>query len=129
MKTKDHEGFEWITNQSTTAYVTIDSQQRLYISKPTKELMNLPEGRFRLIAGYDFANNRIVLARPEVVRVTNIKPFRFDKRGYSNAKHFVKRARLHDALPVRFFYEGKDYSEYPEGSFAFTMQDYDPVDV
>lgn len=89
--------------------------------------MNLPDGKFRLIAGYDFANNRIVLAKPEVVRVTNIKPFSFDKRGYSNAKYFVERANL-SGLPVRFVYTGKDYSEYPDGSFAFSLDPDNEVD-
>jgi hypothetical protein len=130
MATKTNEqAFEWITNRSTTAYVTIDNQQRLYISKPTKELMNLPDGKFRLIAGYDFANNRVVLAKPEIVRATNVKPFKFDKRGYSNAKHFVERANLIGKIPVRFIYTGKDYSEYPEGSYAFQLEGYNAPDV
>lgn len=120
--------FEWITNRSTTPYVTIDKQKRLYISKPAQELMSLPDGKFQLIAGYDFANHRIVLAKPEIVRVPNVKPFKFDKRAYSNAKHFVERARLGDLLPVRFVYVGKDYSEYPDGSYAFIREGYEPVD-
>lgn len=120
--------FEWITNKSTIAYVTIDKQRRLYISKSAKELMGLTDEKFRLIAGYDFANNRVVLAKPEVVRVTNVKPFKFDKRGYSNAKYFVERANLSD-LPVRFLFKGKDYSEYPEGSYAFELEGSTPADA
>ena len=124
METKTNDKFTWITNRSTIAYVTIDNQQRLYISKPTKELMNLPDdGKFRLIAGYDFVNNRIVLAKPEVVRVADVKPFNFDKRGYSNAKHFIERAVINEGdLPVRFLYKGKDYSDYPDGAFAFELE-------
>ncbi|PAE24049.1 hypothetical protein [Bacillus sp. 7894-2] len=125
--TKKSKTFEWITNKSTIAYVTIDNQRRLYLSKPARELMGLPEGRVRLIAGYDFVNDRVVLAKPEVVKVTNIKPFKFDKRGYSNAKHFVERANLSD-LPIRFLYEGRDYSEYPQGSYAFTLDGSTPAD-
>ncbi|WP_079516545.1 hypothetical protein [Rossellomorea marisflavi] len=121
--------FEWITNNSGEAYVTIDNQQRLYISRPARDLMNLPTEKFRLIAGYDFANHRIVLAKPEVVRVTEVKPFKFDKRAYSNAKHFVSRASLHDSLPTRFIYAGKDYSEYPEGSYAFVREGHESEDV
>lgn len=120
--------FEWITNTSGDAYVTIDNQQRLYISRPAKDLMGLPDGKFRLIAGYDFANHRIVLAKPEIVRVTDIKPFKFDKRAYSNAKHFVSRAALHGSLPTRFIYAGKDYSEYPEGSYAFVKEGHESED-
>jgi hypothetical protein len=121
--------FEWIPNRSTTAYVTIDNQRRLYISKPAKELLNLPDGKFRLIAGYDFANHRIVLAKPEIVRVPDVKPFKFDKRAYSNAKHFVERAKIGDELPTRFVYVGKDYSEYPEGSYAFVREGWESEDL
>jgi hypothetical protein len=123
--------FAWITNRTTQPYVTIDSQQRLYISSPAKELMGLPHGKvkFRLIAGYDFANHRIVLAKPEIVRVPNIEPFSFDKRSYSKVKNFVSRARIGDMLPVRFVYVGKDYSEYPSGSFAFQLEGYQAEDV
>lgn len=130
MKTITNDTFAWITNKSTQAYVTIDNQRRLYISKPAKELIDLPDdSKFRLIAGYDFVNNRIVLAKPEIVRVTDIRPFKFDKRGYSNAKYFVERANILESdLPVRFIYRGKDYSEYPEGSYAFELEGSEPAD-
>lgn len=120
--------FQWITNQAVNPYVTIDSQQRLYISKPARDLMVLPDGHFRLIAGYDFANHRIVLAKPEVVRVPNVVPYNFDKKAYSKVKHFVEAARLGDSLPIRFIYRGKDYSEYPQGAFAFEMAGATPED-
>lgn len=118
------EGFVWITNRTTQPYVTIDSQQRLYISSPAKDLMGIPKGRYKfsLIAGYDFANHRIVLAKPEIVRVPNIEPYSFDKRSYSGVKGFVSRARLEEMLPIRFIYVGKDYSTYPSGSYAFQME-------
>lgn len=119
METKTSKTFEWISNQSLTPYVTIDSYNRLYVSKPARELMGLPEGKVRLIAGYDYANNRIVLAKPEIVKVTNIKPFNFDKRGYANARPFVERASLTD-MPIRFLFSGRDYSQYPEGSYVFS---------
>lgn len=114
--------FQWITNRSTTPYVTLDNQMRLYVSKPARELIGLPDGKFRLIAGYDFANHRIVLAKPEIVRATNIEPFSFDKRAYSKAKQFVEKARLEGSLPLRFTYAGKDYADYPSGAFAFVRE-------
>lgn len=121
--------FEWISNKSAVAYVTIDSHHRLYISKPARELLELPSGKYRLIAGYDYANHRIVLAKPEVVRVPDIEPFNFDKRSYSKVKRFVDRANLGRALPVRFFYVGKDYSDLPRGTFAFQRSDRQAEDV
>jgi hypothetical protein len=123
------ESFEWITNVTAHAYVTIDNQHRLYISRPAKDLMGLPDGKFRLIAGYDFANHRIVLAKPEIVRVPDIVPFKFYDPGYSKAKHFVERANLHGSLPTRFIYAGKDYSEYPSGSYAFVREGHESTDV
>jgi hypothetical protein len=129
MRTKQDEMFKWISNAASVAYVTIDNQRRLYISRPAKDLMGLPDGKFRLIAGYDFANHRIVLAKPEIVRVTDIKPFKFDKRAYSNARPFVERASLEGKLPIRFLFTGKDYSEYPDGSFAFVRDGYESADA
>lgn len=123
-----HSSFEWITNRSTHSYITIDVMQRLYISKSARKLMNLPHGQFRLIAGYDFANDRIVLAKPEIVRVPNVEPFNFDKRSYSRVKHFVAKARLADMLPLRFVYKGLDYADYPEGAYAFELEGAVPAD-
>ena len=128
MKDEKTQVFEWITNRSTEAFVTIDNLKRLYISRPAKDLMNIPDTKFRLIAGYDFVNDRIVLAKPEVVRIPDVKPFSFDKRGYSNAKYFVERANLEAKLPVRFVFRGRDYANYPEGSFCFELEGSTPAD-
>lgn len=120
---KQKVAFEWISNDNPKhPYVTIDKQQRLYISAPARELIGLPKGRFHLIAGYDSVNKRIVLAKPDIVRVTDVKPFKFDKRSYSNAKPFVEQAKLGGKLPVRFAYSGKEYAEFPDGSFVFTLE-------
>lgn len=123
--------FRWISNRSyDEPYVTIDNQKRLYISKPARELLGLPDRtKFKLIAGYDFANHRIVLAKPEVVRVPDVQAFPFDKRAYSKVSRFVEKARIGGNLPVRFLYVGRDYSEYPSGAYAFTMEGYEAEDV
>lgn len=119
----------WISSDyPREPYVTIDNQKRLYISRPTRDLMSLPPGHFRLITGYDLVNKRIVLAKPEVVRVPDIKPFKFDKRSYTNAKPFVEQANLEGALPKRFIYSGRDYSAYPDGSYVFTMEGFESPD-
>lgn len=112
----------WISNERPPAhpYVSIDKQQRLYISAPARELLNVPNGQFHLIAGFDHVNKRIVLAKPEVVRVTDVKPFKFDKRPYSRAKTFVEQANIEAELPVRFTYVGRDYADY-KGSHAFEL--------
>lgn len=121
--------FKWISNIDELPYVTIDAHQRLYISKPARELINVQGGmHFRLIAGYDFANHRIVIAKPDVVRVPDVIPFNFDKRSYSKVKSFVENARLGGHLPLRFVYAGKDYADYPKGTYAFERVGYEAPD-
>ena len=129
MTTEQTKTFEWIPNRATHPYVTIDSHFRLYVSKPARELLSLPSGSYRLIAGYDFANNRIVLAKPEIVRVPNVEPYNFDKRSYSRVKYFAERAGLQNDLPLRFVYKGKDYADIPKGAFAFELEGSKPEDA
>lgn len=126
------EGFRWISNDgaSGNAYITVDKQLRLYLSSGTRELLNLgPAGKkdgrpAKLIVGYDSVNKRIVVAKPEVVRVTDTKPFSFDKRSYGSARAFVRDAGIKEnELPVRFNYVGKEYGAYPAGSYAFERDD------
>jgi len=121
--------FMWISNRSAEEYISIDKHQRLYISVAARKMLDLPDGEYRLIAGYDFANHRIVLAKPEIVNVPNVEPYKFDKRNYAHVKNFVERANLKEHLPLRFYYSGKDYSEYPRGAYAFTLEDYNAEDV
>lgn len=122
MSSKLNEGFQWVSNESSTPTITLDAHNRIYITKGARQLLDLPTGEyFRLIAGVDLANKRIVIAKPEIVKVPNVEPFNFDKRAYSSAKTLVEKARLEKALPVRFLYVGKDYSDYPQGSYVFQL--------
>lgn len=121
--------FKWITSRSATAYVSIDRQNRIYIARATRDMLDLPNGEFYLLTGYDFANKRIVLAKPEIVRVPNVEPFKFDKRSYCRARYFVEQAQLEGELPVRFIYAGKDFSEFPRGAHIFTLEGHESDDV
>lgn len=120
--------FEWISNISKEPYVSIDAMKRLYISKPARELADLPDGEFSLMIGFDHANKRIVLGKPEHVKPANNRPFYFDRRSYSKVTRFVDVARINDILPVRFYYSGKDFSDLPRGTHVFTLVGYESED-
>ena len=128
---KAPEGFRWISNESSAgAYITVDNQLRLYLSTGTRELLRLgPSGKengipSKLIIGYDSVNKRLVVAKPEIVRATDVKPFNFDKRSYSSARVFVRELNISEAdLPLRYNYVGKEYGEYPDGSFCFELSE------
>lgn len=111
------------------ATITIDAQRRIYLSSEARKLLEV-ETPYRLVFGYDTANKRLIVAKPEVVRVPDIKPFTFDKRHYAHAKKFVRELRLPDgALPAKFEYVGKDYAEYPEGALCFVLVGHDAPDA
>lgn len=128
---KAPEGFRWISNESSAgAYITVDNQLRLYLSTGTRELLNLgPSGKengvpSKLIIGYDAVNKRLVVAKPEVVRATDVKPFNFDRRSYSSARVFVREIGVSgNELPLRYNYVGKEYGEYPSGAYVFESAD------
>lgn len=131
-KIKERQGFEWIPSKSEHPYVTIDRNNRLYISKPARELLKVPDGSFYLQIGFDSGTRRIGLARP-YTSPDLPTPFKFDKRAYSKAKHFVERARLRDVLPCRFLYLGLgeevDADLYPPGVHIFELEDHVSFDA
>lgn len=110
---------QWMQPDKLQPTITIDNQRRIYISTEARKLIGLTSP-FRLIVAFDKANQRVVVAKPEIVRAPNAVPFQFDKRHYAHAKRMVRELGFTDAeLPLRFEYIGRDYSEYPEGSFSF----------
>jgi len=119
--------FQWISNDTTTGpYITIDAMRRFYLSSATRELFN---GAKSLIFGYDPVNKRLVVAKPDIVRAVNVKPYSFDKRWYSSARNFVAQAGIDVAdLPLRFVFAGKDYADTPDGAYTFQLADYDAPD-
>ncbi|GGP13530.1 hypothetical protein [Oceanobacillus neutriphilus] len=129
-KADNKENITWISNEvSRGAFITVDKQKRLFVSTEARQLMNVPDGYFELIIGYDAVNKRIVAAKPDVVRVPDVKPFKFDKRAYAKSLKFVQNTKLsEDDLPIRFNYIGKDYASY-KGAHAFQLEDYEAPDA
>ena len=121
---KESPGFEWIPSQSEHPYVSIDKNNRLYISRPARDLFHVPAGSFLLQVGFDSANRRMGISRPYSTREMP-SPYKFDKRAYTKASYFVERASLKNYLPCRFLYlglsEDVDPNRYPPGVHIFEL--------
>jgi hypothetical protein len=124
--------FEWISNESSVgdAYITLDSQDRLYMSAGAVKKLNLTLPAPMLI-GYDKVNKRLIIAKPELVRAVNTKPFKFNKDQYAHAKAVVRPIGAENAKrPLHYYYVGKDYTDsgYPDGAHVFELKDFDAPD-
>lgn len=123
--------FKWISSDESTGrpFITLDSQKRLNLNASACELIGVPkDGDFRLMVGYDKVNKRIILAKPEVVRVTDIKPFKFDKRRYASGKPVLSATAITpDELPLRYYFRGRDYAVV-DGAFVFQLEDFTAPD-
>jgi hypothetical protein len=117
--------FEWISARSSnTAYVTVDKQQRLYLSSDSVKLLQINEYPAQLFVGYDKANKRMVVGKAGIVRVPDVEPFKFDNRRYAYAKPFVRDIGLTKAnLPLRYEYVGDDLAgvDIPRGTKLFQL--------
>lgn len=110
---------QWMRPDKRMPTITIDSYRRISLSTDARKLLGLTYP-YRLVIAFDKANQRIVVAKPEIVRVPDVQPFSFDKRHYAHAKRMVREMGFSDAeLPLRFEFVGKDYAEYPDGAFSF----------
>ncbi|QAR52055.1 hypothetical protein BAE_04270 [Bacillus aerophilus] len=120
---------EWISAVSNTAYITLDSQKRIYVNAAAKALMGIPPNtRFQLVIGYDKEESCLIVAKPEMVK-TDVQPFQFDKDSYSKrARRVLAGAGLEDReLPLRFYLIGdgeaskQPHLAYPKGTYAFSL--------
>ena len=120
---------DWISSQAPE-FITFDAQKRLCVSSGATAILNVPKtGDFTLHVGYDSVNQRIVLAKPDVVKLPNVIPFKFDKRRYCHVRELVRKINVpEEELPVRFEYVGKDYADSPQGSHVFQLADYSAPD-
>lgn len=120
--------FKWIKPDTPTACITVDKLKRLYLSSEARKLLGVT-APFKLFIGYDHVNKRIVLSKPDIVKLTEVKPFKFDTRGYAHARGFVNELRLpDDDYPLKFEFVGRDLSEYPAGVFCFQLDEFKAPD-
>jgi hypothetical protein len=118
-----NDNFRWISAGRTGIFITLDRQQRLYLSSDARRETTITPGT-DIIVGYDKANQRLVLAKSEIVRVPNIRAFRLSDDSYIFARKIIHEIGVNPAdLPIRFEYVGKDFSEYDHGSYAFERFD------
>lgn len=115
------ESFKWITSENPESYmfIAVDERLRIYFNKATRKEL----GARRVVIGYDHANKRIIIAKPDVVRAINVKPHNIDKRGYASARSFVRSTGITKKdLPQRYEYLGQEYSMYPAGAYVFGLR-------
>jgi hypothetical protein len=112
-------------DRANTSFITVDRQGRLCLSAALrKELGNL-NAAVPLYASYDKVNKRIGLAKPDIVRLTNVKPFTFDKnRGYAMARNFLKAAAISYTEASRYLYDGVE----GDGWITFKLENYEAPD-
>jgi len=120
--------FEWHSSSdrgrgSRGMFVAIDRQQRFCLSTALRRELGCLGNPISLYVGYDKVNRRIALAKPDVVRLTDTRPYRFDARGYAAARSFVDKFRLPKDRVTRFYYDGKE-----NGAWTFRMENYDAPD-
>ncbi len=116
--------FEWISNDDAP-FLTVDNQRRIYFNSGSRTLLGV-EPYQRWIVGYDQANKRLILAKPDVVKAVNVAPFSVDKRYYMSARKFVSKLGIEDELPLNFRYVAHVTSAkdaYPAGSYIFEAED------
>lgn len=121
--------FSNVSTRGDTAFITTDAQNRLCLSAKLRRdlgLTNGSSGSIRLYLGYDKVNKRIGIAKPDIVRLTDTKPYKFDaKRGYAHARNFL---RANEILPAkgksaRYVYDGQE-----DGWHTFKLDGYDAPD-
>lgn len=115
--------FEWISNvDANTPFLTVDSQRRIYFNSGTQALLGVKPHQ-RWLVGYDPANKRLILAKPDIVKAVNVAPFSVDKRFYMSARKFVDKTGMTAAdLPLNFYFVEHVTAangSYPAGSYVF----------
>ena len=69
--------FEWISNDEAP-FLTVDNQRRIYFNAGARTLLGVKPYQ-RWLVGYDPANRRLILAKPEIVNAVNVVPFKIGR--------------------------------------------------
>lgn len=105
------------------AFLVTDRFYRLRMSSGLVRMLACQDSAIKLYLGFDAANRRIALGKPDVVRPTDANPVSFDaRRHYAYARQFFAK----HAIPterVRYIYDGRH-----EGWLMFREEAFDATD-
>lgn len=103
----------------TDPYIATDKYGRLRLSAGLVDMLSTRGMAIKLYVGFDKANKRIALGKPDVVKPTDARPLTFDAaKNYAYAGAFYHK----HAIPLgyaRYIYDGKY-----EGWLMFKREDY-----
>lgn len=108
-------------------YITVDKQFRLCLSSGLRKELGFAPG-MELYVGYDAVNKRIGITKPDVVRLVNVRPYRFDQRGYTHARRFVLDNNIDNSRAVRYHFDGKERGGSNAGWLMFRLSGYTAPD-
>lgn len=108
-------------------YVTIDRMGRLCLSTGLRRELGI-KLPVKLYVGYDKVNRRIGIAKPDVVRLVNVQPYSFDKRGCAIARRFVKDNGIDNSQARRYYYEGIEHGGENAGWMIFKQDGFSSPD-
>lgn len=93
--------------RQVTPALTLDKYNRLYLNLLTQQLFGFDkeQGPYFLYVWYDKVNRRIGLAKPDIVKLVDTRPFKFDKRFYTSFKKLVEYYRIDTNTTKRYIYE------------------------
>lgn len=103
-------------------YIAVDAAGRIYLSKQAQQMLGCIESEpIYLYLGYDKVNKRIAIAKPDIVKLSDTKPFKFNAvRFYASAKTFLDKYGI---LPkngsVHYLYDGMGH---PAGTYLFRRE-------
>jgi len=121
------EVFDNRPHRQSTPSLTLDKYNRLYLNLLTQQLFGFDkeQGPYFLYVWYDKVNHRIGLANPDIVKLIDTRPFKFDKRFYTSFKKLVEYYRIDTDITKRYIHVGKDSI----GRHVFELEGYDAPDA
>jgi hypothetical protein len=92
---------------SGEAFLTSDKFGRVRMSAGLVAMLSCKDSAIKLFVGYDAANKRIALGKPDVVKPSDAKPVSFDRgRHYANINAFMKKHQL-PLEAIKYVFDGK----------------------
>lgn len=113
------------SNPTNPISITVDRYGRLCLSAEFRRLLGVSKGsHVKLYVSYDKVNKRIGLAKPDIIRLVGVRPYNFDKRGYTYAKRFFADNNIPYDTAINYEYDGVEQG----GWHAFRLSGYEAPD-